>query len=146
MPFMPTVRCLAIVLLFSMGGAWVGAQSAADAPVFTAEQATAGRTAFQAHCASCHAGDLGGRDDAPALKGDAFLATWKAKPVKELFDFVRTTMPPEGGAISADDYLAIVAYALQENGAQPGPQPLTASTSTVISAVLSRPKPQPARH
>ncbi len=104
-----------------------------------------GKTAFQAHCASCHAGDLRGRDDAPALKGDAFLATWQAKPVKELFEFVRTTMPPEGGSISADDYLAIVAYALQENGATAGPQPLTPSTSTLISAVLSRPKPQPAR-
>jgi len=146
MSFMPIVRRTAIVLVFSAGGAWVNAQSPSDAPVFTAEQAAAGRSAFQAHCASCHAGDLGGRDDAPALKGDAFLATWKAKPVNELFDFVRTTMPPEGGSISADDYLAIIAYTLQENGAQPGPQPLTASTSTVISAVLSRPKPQPARH
>ena len=66
--------------------------------------------------------------------------------MKELFDFVRTTMPPEGGSISADDYLAIVAYALQENGATAGPQPLTATTSTLISAVLSRPKPQFARN
>ena len=142
---MPLVRRFAVVLMCGAGGAWASAQPAGDGPVFTAEQAAAGKTAFQAHCASCHAGDLRGKDDAPALKGDAFVATWQAKPVKELFDFVRTTMPPEGGSISADDYLAIVAYALQENGAAAGPQPLTPSTSALISAVLSRPKPQPAR-
>jgi mono/diheme cytochrome c family protein len=145
MPFMPHAGRFAVVLMCFTAGVWVSAQTAAETPVFTAAQAAAGKTAFQAHCASCHAGDLGGRDDAPALKGDTFLATWKAKPVKELFDFVRTTMPPDGGAISVDDYLAIVAYALQENGATAGPQPLTASTSTLISAVLSRSKPQLAR-
>jgi mono/diheme cytochrome c family protein len=146
MPFMPIVRTLAIVLVFWAGGAWVRAQPPSGLQVFTAEQATVGKTAFQAHCASCHAGDLGGRDDAPALKGDAFLSTWQAKPVKELFDFIQSTMPPEGGSISADDYLAIVAHTLQANGATAGAQPLTASTSTPISAVLSRSKPQPARH
>jgi mono/diheme cytochrome c family protein len=119
------------------------AQSSADTQVFTAEQAAAGRTAFQAHCASCHAGDLRGKDDAPALKGDAFLATWQAKPVTELFDFVRTTMPPDGGSLTPEDYLAIVAYALQENGAKAGSQPLSVSTKTTISAVLARPKIQP---
>ena len=142
---MPLARRFAVVLMCSACGAWAHAQPASESSVFTAEQASAGKAAFQTRCASCHAGDLRGRDDAPALKGDAFLATWQAKPVKELFDFVRTTMPPEGGSISADDYLAIVAYALQENGATAGPQPLTASTSTLIGVVLSRPKPQPAR-
>ena len=142
---MPSVRRFAVVLMGTACGAWASAQPAAEPPVFTAEQASAGKAAFQGHCASCHAGDLRGKDDAPALKGDAFLATWQAKPVKELFDFVRTTMPPEGGSISADDYLAIVSYVLQENGATAGPQPLTATTSTLISAVLSRPKPQFAR-
>jgi mono/diheme cytochrome c family protein len=145
MPFMPLARRFVVVLLCSAGGAWAHAQPAAQPTVFTAAQASAGKTAFQAHCASCHAGDLGGKDDAPALKGDGFLATWQAKPVNELFDFVRTTMPPEGGSISQDDYLAIVAYALQENGATAGPQPLTPATSTLISAVLSRPKPAFAR-
>jgi mono/diheme cytochrome c family protein len=145
MPFMPLARRFAVLLMCAAGGAWASAQPAGEPSVFTAEQASAGKTAFQAHCASCHAGDLRGKDDAPALKGEAFLATWQAKPVQELFDFIRTTMPPEGGSISADDYLAIVAYALQENGATAGPQPLTPTTSTLISAVLSRPKPQPAR-
>ena len=138
---MPFVRRFAVVLMGTACGAWASGQPA-EPSVFTAEQASAGKAAFQGHCASCHAGDLRGKDDAPALKGDAFLATWQAKPVKELFDFVRTTMPPEGGSISADDYLAIVSYVLQENGATAGPQPLTATTSTLISAVVTRPKPQ----
>ena len=142
---MPFVRRFAVVLLGTACGAWASAQPAAEPSVFTAEQASAGKAAFQGHCASCHAGDLRGKDDAPALKGEAFVATWQAKPVKELFEFVRTTMPPEGGSISADDYLAIVSYVLQENGATAGPQPLTPTTSTPISSLLSRPKPQFAR-
>ena len=141
---MPSVRRFAVVLMGTACGAGPAPNGGRTAGVHgrTGER---GQEGIQAHCATCHAGDLRGKDDAPALKGDAFLATWQAKPVKELFDFVRTTMPPEGGSISADDYLAIVAYALQENGATVGTQPLTPTTSTLISAVLSRPKPQFAR-
>jgi mono/diheme cytochrome c family protein len=126
--------------LAAAGPLWVSAQS--PVAIFTAAQAESGRTAYQTHCASCHAGDLGGRDDAPALKGDAFLATWQAKPAKELFEFVSATMPPEGGDISADDYLAIVAFALQQNGGAPGAAPLTATTATPIRDAVTRPQPQ----
>lgn len=130
---------LAGVLCGSLLGA---AQSPTPTPVFTAAQAESGRTAYQAHCASCHAGDLGGRDDAPALKGEAFLATWQAKSAKELFEFVSATMPPEGGDISEDAYLAIVAFAIQENGGAAGTQALTATTATLVRDAVARPQPR----
>ena len=49
-------------------------QGAAVAP-FTAAQATAGRTVYQANCASCHGPDLAGRNDAPQLAGPQFAGT-----------------------------------------------------------------------
>ena len=143
---MPLVRRFAVVLMCGAGGAWASAQPPGDGPVFTAEQAAAGKTALPGALRQLPRGrPPRARTMRRPSRAMRFVATWQAKPVKELFDFVRTTMPPEGGSISADDYLAIVAYALQENGATAGTQPLTPSTSTLISAVLSRPKPQPAR-
>lgn len=132
----------ALLAGLTTGSLWVSAQAPAATAIFTPAQAVSGRDAYQTHCASCHAGDLGGRNDAPALKGDAFLATWQAKPAKELFEFVSATMPPEGGDISEDDYLAIVAFALQENGGAPGAAPLTATTATTIRDAVTRPQPR----
>jgi mono/diheme cytochrome c family protein len=109
--------------------------------VFTAEQAAAGRQSHQKECASCHAGDLGGRDDAPALTGDAFMATWGTRTTKELFEFVGTTMPPEGSSMTPDDYLGVVAHMLQQNGATAGTRPLTATTAVTINAVATGKKP-----
>ena len=41
--------------------ALVAGQAPGGAPVYTAAQATAGRAAYQANCASCHVADLGAR-------------------------------------------------------------------------------------
>jgi len=145
MRFMHTGGVFALLAGLAVGSTWLSAAQA-PAAIFTAAQAQSGRTAYQTHCASCHAGDLGGRDDAPALKGDAFLATWQAKPAKELVEFVSATMPPEGGDISPDDYLAIVAFTLQENGGAPGAQALTATTPTPIRDAVTRPQPRHLRN
>ena len=42
-------------------------QRAAAPAVFTAAQATAGQSAYQANCASCHLADLAGQNEAPQL-------------------------------------------------------------------------------
>ena len=49
------------------------------APVFTADQAAAGRAAYQANCASCHLPDLAGRNEAPQLAGNNFMNTWRTR-------------------------------------------------------------------
>ncbi|MGE3886048.1 MAG: c-type cytochrome [Vicinamibacterales bacterium] len=132
---------LAVFLVSGLGGIWLAGQATADGAVFTAAQAEAGRKAYQAQCASCHAGDLGGRDDAPALTGDTFMATWGARTTTELFDFVRTTMPPEGSSMTPDEYLAIVAHVLGQNGAKAGSSPLTATTGATINVVATGKRP-----
>src|SRR5262245_63887688 len=104
-----------------------GQQPSAAGP-FTAEQANAGRAAFQTNCAGCHGADLMGY---PPLAGPAFVGSWGTRTTRDLFGLVQTTMPTDRpGALPADTYVNIIAFILQSNGRTPGNQPLTATTST----------------
>ena len=59
-----------MVLLAAAGAAQVAGQEAAPAPVFTAEQAAAGKAAYARTCAACHAPDLSGNNDAPLTEAE----------------------------------------------------------------------------
>ena len=122
-------------------GVFVAAQQPSGAPVFTAAQVDAGRTAYEASCASCHVSDLGGRNEAPQLAGADFMNVWRTQGVDALFGFIRSTMPPGGARLSDDQYLAIVAYILRSNGAAPGAQPLTAATAIPIGSIATGQRP-----
>ena len=84
-------------------------------PVYSAAQANAGRTVYQASCASCHLPDLAGRNEAPQLAGNNFMNTWRARSTRDLFEFIQSTMPPTGENLSADQYLNVTAFILQAN-------------------------------
>ena len=58
------------------------------------------------------------------------------KKVSELVN-VALTMPPDGGGIQDDQYLELVAFILQRNGAVAGNQPLTAGTSALIGDIAT---------
>lgn len=116
-------------------------QSPSISAVFTKAQVDAGRTAYQAHCASCHTPDLGGRNEFPALAGDDFIASWKTRTTKDLFDFISTTMPPDGPALTPEQYLGITAHVLNENGAVPGSQALTPTTAVPIGTIATGKRP-----
>jgi hypothetical protein len=97
---------------------------------FTADQANAGRAAFQTNCAGCHGNDLMGY---PPLAGPAFVGSWGTRTTRDLFGLVQTTMPTDRpGALPTDTYLNIIAFILQSNGRTPGTQALTATTSVPI--------------
>src|SRR5580692_7334351 len=109
--------------------AWIfialGACSTASAQ-FTAEQSAAGGTSYQTNCSSCHAADLGGRNEAPQLAGSNFLNAWGTRTSGELLAYIQTSMPPgTPGALGEAAYGNLAAYILQSNGAQPGDRPLT---------------------
>src|SRR5436190_1596796 len=106
------------------------------APIFTAEQAAAGRAAYQASCASCHLPDLAGRNEAPQLAGNNFMSTWRTRTTKDLFEYVQT-MPPNAPSLDAAQYVAITAFLLQANGAMAGSQPFTPTTSVALGTVAS---------
>jgi mono/diheme cytochrome c family protein len=128
-----------IVLIFA-GLAVVSGQPAVPAPVFTAAQAEAGRAAYQTTCASCHSGDLGGNGEAPELAGSSFMGSWRTQTTQDLFKYVQG-MPPGGPNLTAEEYVPIVAYILQQNGAAAGDQPFTATTSASIGAVATGQRP-----
>jgi alcohol dehydrogenase (cytochrome c) len=108
----------------------VTGQQPSTAGPFTADQANAGRAAFQTNCAGCHGADLMGY---PPLAGPAFIGSWNTRNTRDLFGLIQTTMPTDRpGALPADTYVNIIAFILQSNGRTPGTTPLTATTSVVI--------------
>ena len=107
-------------------------------PVFTAEQATAGRAAYAKHCASCHMPDLSGNTEIPPLAGAVFIDTWGSRSTKDLFDYSAEAMPYGAPSLSLETYTAITAYILQANGGVAGPGGLTGSTAVPISSVTTR--------
>jgi mono/diheme cytochrome c family protein len=119
--------------------AWTAAATlmvAAAAPaVFTAQQATEGKSAFAKTCASCHMPDLSGNNEVPPLSGPVFIGTWRDRTTKDLFEYMSTSMPPGGPALDTAAYLSIAAYILQANGGAAGGDAFTASTSVPIRRV-----------
>src|SRR5262245_36537265 len=93
---------------------------------YTAAQAAAGRTTYQAQCASCHLPDLRGSGDAAPLAGTEFMDAWGRRTARELLSFMQLTMPPtRPGGLSQDEYVNVAAFILQSNGAPAGNQALT---------------------
>ncbi|MBI3491193.1 MAG: PQQ-binding-like beta-propeller repeat protein [Acidobacteria bacterium] len=109
------------------------------AAVFTAEQAAAGRAAYQANCASCHLPDLAGRNEAPQLAGANFMNTWRTRTTRDLFEYIQGTMPPNAPSLDAAQYLTIATYILQANGAPAGSQAFTPTTAAPIGTVATGP-------
>jgi alcohol dehydrogenase (cytochrome c) len=105
---------------------------------YTAAQATAGRAAYTANCAGCHGADLTGQGNAAPLTGGLFMGTWGSKPASDLIGFLEGAMPPSNpGGLGAQNYVNIVAYLLDFNGATPGTQALGENTRTQIDTVAT---------
>lgn len=99
----------------------VGAQTprSASEGVYTTPQADRGEREFGRSCEHCHGKELegDGAREVPALAGDAFLGKWRGRPVKELFDLLRQSMPADNrGRLSARSYTELVAFLLKSNG------------------------------
>ena len=112
--------------------AWAGSARAQDGPDYAPEQADAGRTAYESACAACHTSTLQGSFEAPELAGPNFLNRWGGRPVSELIDYVRATMPPDGTRPSEAGYVSIIAYILQRNGVAAGERPLLAAAAAPV--------------
>ena len=107
---------------------------------YTDEQAQAGLAVYRAACSECHLDSLRGRFEAPELAGPNFRVQWADVPVIQLLDYVRETMPvAEPSSLSDEDYAAVVAYMLRENGILPGTTRLSFSSDG--PAVVGDPSP-----
>ena len=130
------VRLIVLGAVATAGAAIVGGQQPPAAASFTAAQAAQGRQIYDASCAGCHRSDLGGGNEAPALAGVNFMATWSARPTRELAEFIQATMPPNGPPMAAEQSLAVTAFILQTNGATAGAAPLVAGNTTPIGVAV----------
>ena len=106
-------------------------------PVFTTEQAEAGRVAYAKHCASCHMPDLSGDNEKPPLVGVSFITTWGPRSTKDFLAYMSGAMPYGAAALDSETYESLTAYILRSNGAIAGNQPLSASTDVPISSLTS---------
>jgi alcohol dehydrogenase (cytochrome c) len=131
----PPLMCAAPALAAAMGIALLG--QPAQNFVFTTEQAAAGRAAYQTTCATCHMADLGGRNEAPQLAGSNFMNTWRTRSTRDLLEFTQSTMPPSGESLPVEQYLNIISFILQSNGAAAGAQPFTPATTVPIGSIAT---------
>lgn len=135
--------------LLALGLAGLGAQAPSWTSVwdgvYTDAQAARGRQTYEAYCASCHGGQLGGGGTARALAGPRFYQDWGEDTLNSLFTITRSTMP-SGGAGILDDatYLDIVAYMLKANAYPAGAAELTLETVERVRVVGKEgPRPVP---
>ena len=105
---------------------------AGAAPQYTAAQAAAGKTVFDADCAVCHGNTLRNGTMGPPLTGEAFNAVWTGRPVRELFDSAKAMPPANPGSLSDETYASIIAYVLQVNGYAAGETALTTGEGTTL--------------
>ena len=132
----------ALVALAALGPAAAAGQPPAGG--YTAAQADAGRAVYERACAECHQPNLQGSFEAPPLAGESFLRFWGNLAASDLYDRIRSSMPPEQpGTLDAAEYLDVVAYVLQANGAPAGSAPLRADAAVTIAAAASG-QPPPA--
>ena len=100
--------------------------------VYTAAQAERGREAFLGSCSMCHMPTLAGRGPIPALRGELFTTRRDGGTVGELYDLIRSTMPPGRAAtLPAETYADVVAYLLSENAFPAGDGELATHRETL---------------
>ena len=102
---------IVIVVLATAAGAdvWSGA--------YTDAQAKRGEALYAERCASCHAPDLSGLDQAPPLTGSDFMTEWNDLSANDLFERVRISMKADKpGSLTRPQVADVVAFILSKDG------------------------------
>jgi len=126
------------IALFTAAPCIAGAQPAKPA-LYTADQATAGAAIYAQSCGACHGAQLEGVA-APALKGDVFgqMAAAQSLTAQALLDVVANTMPQsDPGSLKPDEYAAVTAYILQQNGYPAGTRALATGAAGLKDAKIT---------
>ena len=110
--------------------------------VYTEAQAKRGEAIYADRCASCHAPDLSGLDQAPALTGADFTTAWNELSMNDLFERVRISMPADKpGSLERQQVADVLAFILQKNGLPAGQTelPTTADGLKAIAFLAKKP-------
>jgi S-disulfanyl-L-cysteine oxidoreductase SoxD len=89
--------------------------------IYSEAQAKRGQALYADRCASCHAPDLSGIDQAPALAGDELVAAWNDLSLHDLFERTRISMPADKpGSLQPQEVADVIAFVLTRNNFPPG--------------------------
>lgn len=95
--------------------------------VYTEEQSRRGEAIYLASCVLCHKPEMTGSPIVPPLVGEAFLSRWNRRTAGDLFEWIRTSMPPVVTArLTSQEYADVLAFILSRNQFPPGRQELVA--------------------
>ena len=103
---------------------------------YTLAQAAAGEAAYQQQCVACHGDNLEGFELAPSLSGNFFTRRWGGKAVSELAAELRRMPPEQVDGLDDRVYSNILAYLLQQNGAEAGDNPLPTEVATMNELLI----------
>lgn len=127
------VACAALALPARAQQQNNGGTPPAPPSLYTPEQATRGEKVYVNVCVECH--------EKLEYTGPEFRAKWNTRPVFELFDLLRTTMPDENpGTLTAQEYADVVGYMMKLNGVLPGKAPLPADADALKKLKIVIPK------
>jgi mono/diheme cytochrome c family protein len=110
--------------------------------VYTDAQATRGEQAYAKACASCHAADLSGSGQAPALADADFVKEWTDQPLSDLYDRIRATMPADApGTLTPVEVADLMAFILAKAHMPSGNVDLPGETAALKAIAFAAPKP-----
>ena len=139
------MRSVWVLVLALFAGAFVYAQNrTAKDGVYTAAQATRGKSIFDMRCAVCHGEMLEGAAG-PPLVGDVFLGPRNGQPVSDLFDKIHATMPADApGTLEPAQVADVVAFILQANKFPAARAELVSTAAVLKQITLVAANPPPA--
>ena len=109
--------------------------------VYSAAQAERGVKRYEENCSACHGADMMGGPGVPGLAGAEFLFNWNNKTAADLFEFLKTNMPPgQQGSLRDDQYLDIAAAMLKTNEFPEGAADLPADVTALKRIKITRAK------
>ena len=110
--------------------------------VFTADQATQGKAAYDNKCSICHGAELLGAEMSPPLSGGFFLSNWSGQSAGDLFARIHTTMPAnDPGSLSRAETTLILAYILSFNKFPAGATSLPSDDAGLSPITITAEKP-----
>jgi mono/diheme cytochrome c family protein len=110
--------------------------------VYTDAQAKRGEAIYAERCASCHAPDLSGMDQAPALAGAEFRTEWDGQSMNDLFERTRISMPADNpGSLERAQVADVLAFVLEKNGFTAGQGDLPSTTDALKAIAFVAKKP-----
>src|SRR4051812_20153531 len=107
--------------------------------VYTETQAARGAALYASTCAQCHGPTLSGAEG-PPLTGVEFTSNWNGLSLGDLFERVRTSMPPDDPSrLSAREKVDVLAHILATSTFPAGASELSRDALPQITFRASRP-------